>query len=235
MITRDDAMLLFGGRDLWPFGSISASANATASRSAVNVLTFDGTVNNGAVTGNNLTVQLISSVGVLDNYYDSNGSCLSFSKPWTIYLALSVFPVTNTELVFAIGALASSGVPSSGTSAGFRVSSASLASVWRCTTGTVVESTPTAISASASTAYAASAKKHVWLRHDGSGNLSLYMTSSTSNLRAAKPDFSTATLIGTVAGAASPTTGGLSLSLRATGTTSAAAGLFYYAASFTEI
>ena len=233
LITRDDAMLLFGGRDLWPYCTISASANATAPRSTNGILSFDGTLSATAVSGNNLTVQVGNSLMSLDSYYDG-ASAVDSSKPWTIYLAASFLTVTNSELVFAVGATASSGVPASGTSAGFRISSAMLASVWRCTAGTVVESTPQSIAASTSNAYTPTKKNHIWLRNNGSGSLSLYIA-QPSTLRASKPDFATATLIGTVTGVSTASAPGISLSLRATGNTSAVSGLFFYAASYTEI
>ena len=148
----------------------------------------------GSVSGTGVVNQFGVSQGLVSGYFNltpntgayykiilcggggslqGNGSsCVSLSTRWQLMVRMTLSFTTNIQLLLAIGADGTTGVPVSGTNVGMELTSNTSARLWRCNAGSPVYSSAGTIgNISPSTP---THDQFFWIECDGTGNLNLY-------------------------------------------------------------
>jgi len=215
LITRDDAAAhAYFSRRL--FGNCSGTtggggSGATSRRSAASGL-FDGDLSTSATSGAFYKINIAAGVGSSSLTGVATSGSVNLSAKWSMFFRVAVQMGTNSHFYLCIGADGVSGVPSSGTSVGMEITSATVARLFRCNAGAAVYSSNATISGI--TTSVATTDLFFWVDNDGAGNLSLFFA---PKLFSASMPAKTATAIVTLPGVASGFTGSdVAMYLRAT-------------------
>jgi len=215
LMTRDDvAAHAYFSRRL--FGNCSGTtggggSGATSRRPAANGL-IDGDISTSATLGAFYKINIVSGSGSSSLMGVAASGSVNLSAKWSMFFRVALQMGTNSHFYLCIGADGASGVPSSGTSVGMEITSATVARLFRCNAGAAVYSSNATISGI--TTSTSTTDLFFWVDNDGTGNLSLFFAPKLfSAAMPAKP----ATAIATLAGVASGFTGSdVAMYLRAT-------------------
>jgi hypothetical protein len=215
LMTRDDvATHAYFSRRL--FGNCSGTtggggSGATSRRGAANGV-FDGDLQTTTTSGAFYKINIVSGTGISSLMGNAASGSVNLSAKWSMFFRIILQMGTNSHFYLCIGADGASGVPSSGTSVGMEITSATVARLFRCNAGAAVYSSNATISGI--TTSASTTDLFFWVDNDGAGNLSLFFAPKLfSASMPAKP----ATAIATLSGVASGFTGtDIAMYLRAT-------------------
>lgn len=215
LMTRDDAAAhayfsrrLFGNCS----GTTGGGGSGATSRRQVAQGFFDGDLQTTTTAGAFYKINIVSGVGISSLMGLVNSGSVNLSAKWSMFFRIAMQMGTNSHFYLCIGADGVSGVPSSGTSVGVEITSATVARLFRCNAGAAVYSSNATISGITTTI--PTTDLFFWVDNDGAGNLSLFFAPKlfSANMPA-KP----ATAIATLAGVASGFTGSdVAMYLRAT-------------------
>jgi hypothetical protein len=215
LMTRDDvAAHAYFSRRL--FGNCSGTtggggSGAISRRAAANGL-FDGDISTSATLGAFYKINIVSGITSSSLMGVAASGSVNLSAKWSMFFRVALQMGTNSHFYLCIGADGVSGVPSSGTSVGMEITSATVARLFRCNAGAAVYSSNATISGI--TTSSQTTDLFFWVDNDGAGNLSLFFAPKLfSAAMPAKP----ATAIATLSGVASGFTGSdVAMYLRAT-------------------
>jgi hypothetical protein len=215
LMTRDDAAAhAYFSRRL--FGNCSGTtggggSGATSRRQGAQGF-FDGDLQTTTTAGAFYKINIVSGVGISSLMGLASSGSVNLSAKWSMFFRIAMQMGTNSHFYLCIGADGVSGIPSSGTSVGMEITSATVARLFRCNAGAAVYSSNATISGITTTT--PTTDLFFWVDNDGAGNLSLFFAPKLfSASMPAKP----ATAITTLAGVASGFTGSdVAMYLRAT-------------------
>lgn len=215
LMTRDDAAThayfsrrLFGNCS----GTTGGGGSGATSRRTPAAGLIDGDLSTSTTSGAFYKINIASGVSSSSLMGIATSGSVNLSAKWSMFFRIAAQMGNNSHIYLCIGADGVSGIPSSGTSVGMEITSATVARLFRCNAGAAVYSSNATISGITTTT--STTDLFFWVENSGTGTLSLFFAPKLfSASMPAKP----ATAIATLAGVASGFTGSdVAIYLRAT-------------------